>query len=84
MKLPLSYPTLIPRSNSLEALRQLFNDLSRALQQIAIANNNPDSGAATLRPTQQLTVGQVYFDSTLGKPIWWKGTAWIDATGATV
>jgi hypothetical protein len=26
----------------------------------------------------------VYYDVTLGKPIWWNGSAWIDATGATV
>lgn len=32
-------------------------------------------------------VGRVYLDTTLdadGKPIWWNGTAWVDATGATV
>lgn len=31
-------------------------------------------------------VGLLYLDNTLdadGKPIWWNGTAWIDATGAT-
>ena len=28
--------------------------------------------------------GTYYFDTTLGKPIWWNGTAWVDATGATV
>ena len=31
--------------------------------------------------------GQMYLDNTLdadGKPIWWNGTAWVDATGATV
>lgn len=25
-----------------------------------------------------------YFDTTLNKPIWWNGTNWVDATGATV
>lgn len=31
--------------------------------------------------------GYLYLDTTLdadGKPIWWTGTAWVDATGATV
>jgi hypothetical protein len=31
--------------------------------------------------------GAVYLDTTLdadGKPIWWNGTAWVDATGAVV
>lgn len=27
---------------------------------------------------------QSYCDTTLGKPIWWNGTAWVDATGNTV
>lgn len=29
-------------------------------------------------------VGVQYFDTTLNKPIWWKGAVWIDATGTTV
>lgn len=27
---------------------------------------------------------QLFFDTTLGKPIWWDGANWVDATGATV
>tara|TARA_R110000764_G_scaffold172593_1_gene259416 strand:+ start:204 stop:1091 length:888 start_codon:yes stop_codon:yes gene_type:complete len=27
---------------------------------------------------------QTYFDTTLGKPIWYDGTNWVDATGTTV
>jgi hypothetical protein len=40
------------------------------------------------RPTPSASdVGLQYFDTTLdadGKPIWWTGTAWVDATGAVV
>lgn len=45
-------------------------------------------GPTASRPT--LTAndrGVMYFDTTLdadGKPIWWTGTAWVDATGAVV
>lgn len=28
--------------------------------------------------------GQCLFDNTLGKPKWWNGTAWVDATGTEV
>ena len=28
--------------------------------------------------------GMMFFDTTLGKPIFWNGTAWIDANGETV
>ena len=29
-------------------------------------------------------IGAQIYDTTLGKPLWWNGTAWVDATGATV
>jgi hypothetical protein len=51
---------------------------------IANANNNPDKGTTAARPTIQLTIGQTYFDTTLGRPVWWRGAAWVDATGAVV
>jgi hypothetical protein len=38
----------------------------------------------TRRPVAPTYVGLNVFDSTLGKPIWWNGTVWKDATGATV
>lgn len=28
--------------------------------------------------------GQMYLDQELGKPIWWNGTVWVDATGQSV
>lgn len=28
--------------------------------------------------------GYLYFDDNLGKPIWWNGSSWVDAGGATV
>lgn len=47
------------------------------------------SGTTTNRPTSRLddswqTIGLMYFDTTLGKPIWWNGTNWVDANGTTV
>lgn len=46
------------------------------------------SGTTASRPTLPATaVGVQYLDTTLdadGKAIWWNGTAWVDATGATV
>jgi len=47
------------------------------------------SGTTGARPTltangTALFVGTGYFDTTLGKPIWWNGTVWKDATGTTV
>ena len=38
---------------------------------------------STSRPASP-AVGCQFFDPTIGKPIWWNGTAWVDATGAAV
>lgn len=35
------------------------------------------------RPTVT-KIGIMIFDQTLGKPIWWNGSNWVDATGTTV
>jgi len=40
-------------------------------------------GTTAARPTT-VSIGTMYLDTTLNKPIWWNGTVWIDATGATV
>ena len=41
------------------------------------------SGTTGSRPTPQ-GAGSMWFDTTLGKPIWHDGTNWIDATGTTI
>lgn len=41
------------------------------------------SGTTSARPSVK-HAGMCYFDSTMNKPIWWNGSKWVDATGATV
>lgn len=41
-------------------------------------------GATGDRPTNGIAAGDYFFDTTLGTPIWYDGSNWIDATGATV
>lgn len=41
------------------------------------------AGVTANRPANVAT-GYQYFDTTLGKPIYYNGTSWVDATGATV
>lgn len=43
----------------------------------------PDSGPTSLRPVTTI-VGTLYWDATLSIPIWWSGTAWLDASGTPV
>jgi len=38
------------------------------------------NGITTSRPTSSIT-GLMFFDTTLGQPVWWDGSTWVDATG---
>ncbi|WP_409340823.1 glycosyl hydrolase family 28-related protein [Paenibacillus sp. MBLB4367] len=48
-------------------------------KEVAVVN----SGATGVRPTG-VPVGYSYFDTTLGKPIWWSGAGWKDSSGAVM
>lgn len=42
----------------------------------------PASGRTVARPPgEDLPAGWHYFDTDLGKPVWWDGTGWVDALG---
>lgn len=41
------------------------------------------TGSTVGRPLEPI-VGQQYFDTTLNKPVFFSGTAWVDATGQEV
>jgi hypothetical protein len=57
--------------------RVYFNDTKLSL--------NPTSGISSKRPNSaMINSGFQYFDTTLGKPIYYNGTSWVDATGAAV
>ena len=62
------------------ALRLYFNQIDNFIQNITV----PQSGITADRPTERLLIGQYYFDTTLGIPIWYDGTDWVDATGTVV
>jgi len=47
------------------------------------SNMNTVWNSGNTRPTEP-QIGQRFFDTTLGKPIWFNGTDWIDATGTPV
>ena len=64
----------------LNALRLYFNQIDNYTQ----GSNIPASGTTALRPTANLAVGKFYFDTTLGYPVWWNGTHWVNASGTVV
>jgi hypothetical protein len=59
------------------ALRLYFNQIDNFTQNVTI----PASGLTADRPTERLEVGQYYFDTSLGYPIYWNGTDWVNALG---
>ena len=68
-------------------LRVYFNTLDAAnvqTQQAVNTLSTPSAGTTALRPSTGLLVGQFYFDTSLGIPIWWNGSNWVDATGTVV
>ena len=64
----------------LSQLRLYFNQLNNFTQATAI----PDVGISTQRPLNGLQVGQQYFDTTLGYPVWWNGQKWVNSSGTGV
>jgi hypothetical protein len=61
-------------------LRLYFNQVSSSINLLSA----PAAGVTASRPAIGLQVGQQYFDTTLGIPIWWDGSNWINASGTTV
>ena len=41
-------------------------------------------GTTAERPDNGILPGFIYFDTTLGKPIWWNGKNWVDALGNSI
>ena len=59
------------------ALRLYFNQLDTFNLNVTVPNFGPSSA----RPTVGLLVGETFFDTTLGVPLWWNGSYWINALG---
>ena len=42
------------------------------------------SGTTAQRPTKLLWAGRTYFDTTLGIPVWYRFTGWVNSSGVAV
>ena len=76
---PLQYETRY-MDQLTNTLRLYFNTIDNFSQNIV----TPASGVTADRPTERLDIGQFYYDTTLGIPIWWNGTVWKNASGTSV
>jgi ABC-type antimicrobial peptide transport system permease subunit len=65
-------------TGSIETIQQMMTAL-----QTSVTGLQPQSGATAQR-TANPTAGLPFFDTTLGKIVWWNGSHWVDATGASV
>ena len=66
-------------SSDLASLQNTVNSLSSRIS--ALENQVGDGG--TVRPVTPYLY-QVFFDSNLGRPIWWTGEDWVDSEGNIV
>jgi hypothetical protein len=56
-------------------------DVVECTTSVSTTTSPIDAGSTANRPTSSAITGQYYFDTTIGKPIWWNGTIWVLATG---
>lgn len=64
----------------LNALRLYFTQIDNFTR----ASSTVRYGITSNRPAVGLVIGQQYFDTTLGIPIWYNGTKWVNASGTVV
>jgi hypothetical protein len=73
---PTEGPVVDADGNAKPGYKDFFSQVFRLLVALTL------SGTTLNRPTTFLFVGRIYFDTTLGKPVWFKNPGWVDATGA--
>ena len=66
-------------TSDLSNLQNTVNSLSIRISDL----ENQVGGGGTVRPVTPYLY-QVFFDSTLGQPIWWTGEDWVDSEGNIV
>jgi hypothetical protein len=84
---PPNLPVVAPQTYSAEFENQILNVLRLYFNQLnnyTQATATPDYGTTANRPKAPLQTGQQFFDTTLGYPIWWAGTKWVNASGTSV
>ena len=92
--LPANVGTLVcikPKSSNGFTLQMFFEFRSTRVwrrQSISLTNYTQwtrldgfDAGVTANRPTNYINAGSTYFDTTIGKPLWYNGTNWVDSDG---
>lgn len=61
-------------------IRDDHHDVFGILDVVIEVEGKLSRSASTSRPTNP-AIGDLHFDTALGKPVWWTGTGWVDANG---
>lgn len=69
--------------NSSAFTQRKLTDVPTDLLQVVSAKFVTQNGVTADRPTNPF-IAQFYYDTTIGKPIWWNSSNWKDAAGNTV
>ena len=90
-------PTIIPtKAPNLPVARMMYdqsfeNQILNALRLYFVQIDNFTRATSTVRygttanrPAVDLVTGQQYFDTTLGIPIWYNGSKWVNSSGASI
>lgn len=71
-----------PNTNVDDTIGQGWAQFFNAVYNILFAITQ--SGTTANRPLKFLWIGRPYFDRSLGIPIWYSGTVWVNASGGIV
>lgn len=81
----------IPRALEMPGDTGVFEPVDRTVETVWLRQlldlgfrQLPPSGPSADRPSVGRYPGEMFFDQTLGRPLWWCGHAWRGADGVTV
>jgi len=72
----------IPNRNTLAVISHGDQRAVKFFEDVA-ASINTSNQSGSSRPANP-SIGPAFYDTSLGKPIWWNGAIWTDAFGVAV
>lgn len=71
-------------TTSIQALAErIAEEFKKKVSTDALQTSVWNAGDSATRPGVGVVTGQMYYDTTLGKPLWWDGSVWKDSAGST-
>lgn len=70
-------PANLPITDQTGRLTREWSQWITELQKYAASTHGGDTTA--MRPVNGVKTSDMYFDTTLNRPLWWNGTVWVNA-----